>query len=394
MFPTAFKACLVSSIFILNYAQAATLRDALDQAWAVQAPAQQAHAERYNADLNASRAWTPEPPSIGLSHTTDQLNDNTGLREWEVELATPIWLYGQRDRAASVAQSAQAAFAGVSKLARLVLAGSLREAWWEARLAELDFSLAKRKLAAEQALATDVSRRVKAGDLAKSDESLSKIAVLQAKKELGVAQLAFERAQQGFSLLSRGAALPEQAEAEQERSGEHPLLASLGLNAQRSQAQLQQAAGDTRDAPELSLSYTSEKDASDEAYRGRVTLGIKIPFGSESRNRPRISAANAELISAQTSLQLEQQQVASAIKTAQSELAQSRAEQELAFEQWQLAVERGEWIEKGFRLGQFDLTTQLKTLQERSTAESEHARSRLLVERAISRLNQAAGILP
>ncbi|WP_410498868.1 TolC family protein [Chitinibacter sp. S2-10] len=392
------QACALASLFLLPTliptVQAATLREALDQAWSVQAPARNAQNERYSAELNASQAWTPEPPSIGISHTTDQLNDNTGRREWEVELSTPIWLYGQRERAANVAQSEQAAFAGESAFARLALAGSLREAWWEARFAQLDVELAQKKLAAEQDLALDVSRRVKAGDLALTDDRLSKIAVLQAKKEVGIAQFAFERAQQGFALLSRGAALPEQAEQLQERSGEHPLLASLGLTANSAQAKLQQAAGDTRNAPEIALTYTSEKDAADEAYRGRLKLGIKIPFGSESRNRPRITAANAELIQAKTTLEYEKQQLANAYKTAQLELLQSRAAQDIAAEQLQLANERSQWIAKGFKQGQFDLTTQLKSLQERFAAESEHARARLAVDRAISRVNQAAGILP
>ncbi|WP_273428684.1 TolC family protein [Chitinibacter tainanensis] len=390
-------ACALACLFLLatsQATQAATLREALDQAWSAQIPAQNAQKERYSADIQASQAWTPEPPSIGFSHTTDQLNDNTGRREWEVELSTPVWTYGQRERATNVALAEQAAFTADSTLARLSLAGSLREAWWAARLAQLDFDLAKRKLAAEQEIAIDVSRRVKAGDLATTDDRQSKIAVLQAKKEVGIAQLAFERAQQSFTLLSRGAALPEQSEALQERSGEHPLLASLGFNANSAQAKLQQAAGDTRNAPEVALTYTSEKDASDEPYRGRVKVGIKIPFGSEARNQPRITAANAALIQAQTQLDLEKQQITNALKVAQAELAQSRTEQDIAAEQLQLANERAQWIEKGFRLGQFDLTTQLKSLQERFAAESEHARSRLAVDRAISRVNQAAGILP
>lgn len=389
-----FQTCVLASLFVLANSQAATLREALDQAWSRQIPAQNAQNERYNAELYASHAWTPEPPSIGISHTSDQLNANTGRREWEVELSAPIWTYGQRERAANVAQTGQAAFTAESVLERLHLAGLLREAWWEARLAQLNVELSKQKLAAEQELALDVSRRVKAGDLASTDDRQSKIAVLQAKKALNISLLALERAMQSFTLLSQGADLPEQAEILQEQSGEHPIITSLGLNANSARAKLQQAAGDTRNAPEIGLTYTSEKDTADEAYRGRVKLGIKIPFGSESRNRPRITAANAELIQAQTKLELEKQQVTNALKMAQSELLQSRAEQDIASEQLQLANERAQWIEKGFRLGQFDLTTQLNSIQDRFAAVSERARSRLAVDRAISRVNQAAGILP
>jgi cobalt-zinc-cadmium efflux system outer membrane protein len=311
-----------------------------------------------------------------------------------VELSTPVWLYGQRERAANVAQSERAAFIGETTLAQLNLAGALRGAWWDTRFAELDFTQAKRKLAAEEQLAVDVSRRVKAGDLAPTDESQSKIAVLLAKKEVSAAKLVLERNQQAYLLLSRGVALPDLAELVQENPNPHPLLASLGLNAQSAQAKLSQSAGDTRNSPEIGLTYTSEKDASDEAYRGRVKVGIKIPFGSDSRNRPRIATANAALIAAQTALELEQGRIANGISNAQLELAQSREAQELAGEQLKLASERAEWIAKGFRLGQFNLLAQLKSLEEKFDAESESARSRLAVDRAISRLNQAVGVLP
>jgi cobalt-zinc-cadmium efflux system outer membrane protein len=388
------QACALASLFLLTNLQAATLREALDQAWSVQAPSQNAQNERYSAELQASQAWTPEPPSIELAHTSDQFNNNTGRREWEVGLSTPVWLYGQRERATNVAQSEHAAFIGEAKLAQLNLAGALREAWWDARFAELDFAQANRKLAAEEQLAVDVSRRVKAGDLAPTDDSQSKIAVLLAKKAVSSTKLVFDRNRQAYLLLSRGAALPDFAEVLQENPNQHPLLASLGLNANSAQAKLSQSAGDTRNAPEIGLTYTSEKDASDEAYRGRIKLGIKIPFGSDSRNRPRITAANAALIASQTALELEQARIANAISSAQMELAQSREAQALAAEQLKLASERAEWIAKGFRLGQFDLLVQLRSLQEKFDAESESARSRLAVDRAISRLNQAVGVLP
>ncbi|WP_297576726.1 TolC family protein [uncultured Deefgea sp.] len=390
----------LASVLLLSMglatAQAATLRDAFEHAWSVQAPAQYAQNQRYSAQFLASQAWTPEPPTLGLSHTSDQLNANTGRREWELALSTPIWLYGQRERAVQVAHTEQAAFAGASRLAQLALAGALREAWWDVRAAELEVELAQNQVNAEQALAVDVKQRLKAGDLAPSDARQSHIGVLQAKKNLGMAQLTLQRAQQSFTLLSRGAALPASAEVETETeaAGAHPLLASLGLTANSAQAKLQQAAGDTPNAPEIGLSYTVEKDASDAAYRGRIKLGFQIPLGAQSRNLPRIAAANAELIQAQLELEQQVTSIASGLKIAQSALIQSRAELDIAAEQRQLSAEQAQSIDKGYRLGQFDLTTQLKSQQAQLAAQSEYARARLAVNRAISRLNQAAGILP
>ena len=82
---------LLCSVCLFGNAQAATLREALEQAWAAQAEPLTARQAQYSAQLAASQAWTPQPPTIGLSNSTDQLNDDLGHREWEVELAAPIW---------------------------------------------------------------------------------------------------------------------------------------------------------------------------------------------------------------------------------------------------------------------------------------------------------------
>lgn len=95
-------------------------------------------AEQYDAQLSANQSWIPEPPTLSVSGRSDQIDANSGLREWEAEISQPIWLWGQRDRVAqAVAQSEREA--GIQRFAheRWQLAG-LREAWWEVRLAEAE----------------------------------------------------------------------------------------------------------------------------------------------------------------------------------------------------------------------------------------------------------------
>ncbi|MBF7731702.1 TolC family protein [Pseudomonas sp. N040] len=381
---------------LLGSAQAASLRDVLEQAWAVQADQQGARDRQYAAQVAASQAWTPQPPSLGLFNTTDQFNGDYGRREWEVGIAAPIWLPGQRDQAQAVANAEKTAFNGRNELGRWQLAGQLRESWWTVRFAEVDLASANRQLAEAQALAKDVSQRVKAGELAALDENQAKIAVAQAKRQQDLAGLELQRSRTTFALLSNGASLPAQAEvlAPAPALEQHPLLSSLHAAVRSAQARLDQATGDSRDAPELALTYTSERDAAADPYRDRIKLGITIPFGSESRNRPRIEAANADWIEAQTSQDVERRRIAAEISAAQLELSQSQQLQALAAEELTLVKQRSAWIEQGFRLGQFDLLTQLRSQREQLDAQAQVERAEYAVGRAISRFNQAAGVLP
>jgi cobalt-zinc-cadmium efflux system outer membrane protein len=387
---------ILASASLLSSAQAATLREALDHAWAVQAKPLSAREQQFAAQVTASQAWTPAPPSIGLFNTSDQLNGDYGRREWEVGLSTPIWLPGQREQVEALASAEQTAFSGRSAVGRWQLAGQLRESWWALRFAQLDIANANRQLDQTQALAKDVGQRVQAGDLAALDQSQANSQIQQAKQQQSLAQLELQRARQSFALISRGAVLPEQNETLESPPAleRHPVLSSLQDATRSAQARLEQATGDSRDAPEVALSYTSERDDVNDPYRGRIKLGITVPFGSQARNQPRITAANADWIEAQTSRELESQRISAEIASARFELAQSQQQQTLAAEELPRVKERAGWVAKGFKLGQFDLQTQIRSQQELLDAQAHVARAEYAIGRAISRFNQAAGVLP
>ena len=66
----------------------------------------------------------------------------------------------------------------------------------------------------------------------------------------------------------------------------------------------------------------------------------------------------------------------------------------LAQERQRLAAETEGLLAKAFSLGEIDLATRLRTAAERYAADADAIRSRLESGRAISRLNQAFGVLP
>ncbi|SMF03618.1 TolC family protein [Pseudogulbenkiania subflava] len=375
---------------------AATLKDALDHAWAAYLPAQSARTAQFDAQDAAARAWLPEPPTLTLSGRSDQLDGNAGRREWEAEVGVPLWLWGQRDRAGAVAQGERdASMQGLAQQ-RWQLAGELREAWWEVRLAQVELDATDLKLKEASRLEADVARRVKAGDLAPLDQNLARSTVSQAKSERLRAQAALTRAQGQFAALSRGARVPDQDEilAGEIAPEQHPQLQELAAKASVAQAKLQQAAGDTRNNPELAFTVTRERDSREEAYQNLAKIAIKIPFGSSARNQPRITAANAELIEAQLARDSAQRKLAASVAASRAELEQSRGTAALQQERLQLAEQSFVWVDKAFQAGQLELPALIRAETELADARLQAARTRSEAARAVSRYNQAVGALP
>jgi cobalt-zinc-cadmium efflux system outer membrane protein len=164
--------------------------------------------------------------------------------------------------------------------------------------------------------------------------------------------------------------------------------------AMTARAKLGQATAATRDAPEIEIGMRRERGAFGEPYANSVIVGIKLPFATEARNQPRITAANAELIEAQAASQLERQKLAAEIDAAQVESEQAHAIEQLAAERFRLAADTQALLAKAFALGELDLPARLRAENERFDAELALTRSRIEVSRAISRYNQAVGVLP
>lgn len=375
---------------------AATLRDVLDHAWSNQP--ESARLAQYDAQLAASRAWLPEPATLSLSGRSDRIDANNGAREWEAEIGLPLWLPGQRDRAQALAQSEQDAGKQRFVFERWQLAGELREAWWEVRFAEAELNEAERKLKQARQLEADVLRRVNAGDLAPLDLNQARANLATAKIETLRTQTSVARSRQQFNAVSKGAPLPEQPETrvadEANRLNQHPALTNLAAVATAAQAKLRQVNSDTRNTPELALALTRERGSLNEPYQSQTKVTLKIPFGSESRNQPRITAANADLIEAQVLAEQTRRKLDAAITVSELELDQAQNTLRLRQEQLPLAEQSFAWVDKAFHAGQLDLPARLKAEADLAEVRLSLARAQLESVRAISRYNQAVGALP
>lgn len=391
---------------IVSATSPSILKQMFNAAWARQPEAQSLEVRRDAATARRQSAdsWTAEPPSLELSSKSDQLNKNQGIREYTAGIAIPLWLPGERARTGVLADAELRATASRALAAQLRTAASVREAYWLWQRARIENELAQARFANAQKLAVDVAKRVKAGDMARADQHQADGAAATAEAMLAESKSALAIATQRLRSLigaipndsASGAAINMEPLPTGSASlpAHHPAANALLDRADVARRSAELAGTQTRANPELTLGTTRERSISGEPYQQSITLGIRIPFGSDSRNRTKVATARAEAIEAESQLTLEREKLASELDAAKARLDSAKTQLAAAEKRSQLAKESRGFFEKSFRLGETDLPTRLRVELEASEAERQAAIARIELAAAVSALRQSLGILP
>lgn len=377
-----------------------SLREALDAAWTLSPAARSADSRRaqLQARERAASSWINGSPSALLAQRSDRFNNNGGLREYEAELELPIWNPGVRGATQRELAALRLGFEPQQGVARLKLAAEVREAAASVAVARTERDLAQRKHSEAQTLAQDVERRVKAGESARVDGLLAQSLVQQAASGQAQAQQALARLQNQWLALTGLTAVPSLDEplpsANPAMGPHHPALQAAQAQVQAAQAALELSETDKRDPMSVAVGVTRERSAFGAASENSLHLALKIPFGSDGRNAPRIAAARAELDAAQAGLDAAQRRIQAELASAIAELDAARRTQAGMAERARLGTEVQALVAKAYRLGESDLPTRLRAESEKFEADLSLARARVGLQRAISQLNQALGLLP
>ena len=371
------------------------LRQAVDAAWAL-SPQVRALANRQAAFVARGRAAASllsGPASVSLAHRSDRAGSNGGLRELEAELSAPVWNPGVRSATRGELDAERLAFDRKLALAKLGLAAEVRDLAAQSALARNERDVAARKHEEAGALAADVGRRVRAGELARVDLLQAQALQQQAASVQAQASSAMTRLQARWLALT---GLPAVAGLEEAAAtaGEHPALAAAQAELRAAQARLALAEADRRDPVEVGVGLARERAAYGAASETSLRLALRVPLGSEGRNAPRLAAARAEVDTAQADADAAQRTVLAGQQAARSALEAAQRSEVLAAERERLSREVQALIAKAYQLGESDLPTRLRADSERFDAELAHARARVEARHALSTLNQALGSLP
>ena len=379
---------------------------AVEQAWRLntQAAGLDAREAEARATKDVAAGLTPEPGSVSIGSLNDRINRNQGTQEYEVELAVPLWLPGQKAAREAEAASRIDEAAARHFAVRLEVSGEVREAWWALATARSTKILAARRLETARAMETDVMRRYKVGELSRIDANLAQTETYAASAELVEAESTLLQAEQAVQTLTGSPApknLDEESPTTRRLIGEagdsaetHPLLAATAAAARSARARVRVADESRRTAPELTLRVVRERSDFAEAYSNRVGIKLKIPFSSDSQVRRETSAAQAEANQSDADLLRTQTRVRLDVERAQRNLQSAERQLAMAQERRQLSAENLRLAEKAFSLGESDLATLLRIRAAAFDADAFFDRQRVARAAAISRLNQALGVLP
>ena len=311
----------------------------------------------------------------------------------------PLWLPGQRAARTDTADATVAQAQSAEQVARLRLAGELREAAWQVTTMQAEVQQAEAQAASLGQLANDVDRRVRAGDLARSDSLAAQAEQLAATAFLADVRQRLQAARYRWTLLTGLTALPDlSADPAPESAGQdltqHPelQLASRTTELARKRADLVRRS--RRDAPELTVGVRQDTSGRGEASQGSLVVGLRLPLGTDDRNQPLEAAALSELDIAQTQEQRVRERLASDIAMAQEAQRWAQAQLDADALRARLLRERAILTDKSFRAGETPLPDLLRALAAAAQADSAVARQTAALGLARARLQQALGTLP
>lgn len=376
-----------------------TLSQALEAAWqkSLEVPESRGRQARALAEQAVSQSWLAGAPALSLGQRQGLSGAATGGGETELGVALPLWRPGQRFAGGQAAQSQAAWASAFEQVERLRLAGRVRESMMALHLAEAELRQVQRQVETLGQLEEDVQRRVRGGDLAPADALAARSEWLAAKSQANSADQALATAQAQWRLLT---GLPpvkysvSVAPAVSQFPDTHPelLLASAAVDLGQRRANLARVEG--MESPEVTLGMRHERAGQGSGSQSSVVVGIRLPVGGQIYQQPRIAVAMSELDLAQTQAQRTRERLQADWALAQSQLSQSLVQLQTERERASLLGERARLIDKSFRAGETALPEMLRALASAHSAESAFARQQINYQLAITRLEQALGILP
>lgn len=375
-----------------------TLKHAVDSAWQRVPDARTIEARQLEAAAARAGAasWLATPPTLGLSQRRDESGSERAQRESEMSVSSSFWLPGQKSARETLAARTTIEASAHLLATRLAVAGLVRNRMWEAASAQVTLDEKQDHLHHLEGLADEVGRRVKAGDLARSDGLLADQEVLAARIEVGKARTAAAEALARFQVLTGLPELPA-LEPEPLREAEAPAntrLAAAQASEQRARADLRLLEANRSAPPTIALSVRREDERGLREPTRSLGVALQIPFGSAARNRSVEAEAQTAIVTAAAEAAEAQAASAAELAIARARLANAGTALNDAIARAKALHEHTALFENAFRQGERGLADLLRSRALTHEADVAVAQQQVAVGHAHAQLNQALGILP
>jgi outer membrane protein TolC len=345
-----------------------------------------------------ARGILPDNPALDLSVKSDQVGSDQGYREYEAGIVFPIWDWGQKNLRRQIAKSTRSSVLQDREVLRLQVAGAVRETVWHAALLNNALNLAQKEWDTAQTLEQNVEKRVRMGELAKTDLLLAKTDSLQKQSAWLQAQADFAAMLNRYRLLTGYQALPrkrfEVTTEILEIGDDHPLMAAAQAGIYAAQAQSDAVISEQSDNLSVYLGGRRERGAQGEDFSNSLALGINMPFAqSKYRNKDHTESQLA-VTQAEADRYTLHRELQGNLFAARKRLEALQQRYTLAEQQNGIAQENLRLANIAFNAGEIDLVRLLQVQTVAFAAERNAQQLRIERQRAVARLNQAAGLLP
>jgi outer membrane protein TolC len=349
------------------------------------------------AKYKRANGLLPAAPAIGLLNRNDAVTSNRGEREWESELELPLWLPGQRAAREALARDAALGFIDTKATLNLQVAGMVRNALWDIAMVTHQATLAKSRHVTSLALLTDIEKRVKAGDLPKTDRMLAQNEAYQAETILLRALAEIKHAQYRYKLLTGLNTLPEffsELQSKTTFDDSHPALREASKKILVADDERNLIKVERRSNPTVSLSARTQRGAFDNQINETIGLKLKIPFETEAQSAPLMAIAEVNYAKNQADAQHLRYALEAAFHEAEHNLEVTKAELAITTKQHANAQESLRLAKKAFALGETDLVSLLRSQATAYEAERAMTQRQIQVQWDTAHYNQAAGEMP
>jgi len=375
-----------------------TLQQAVDSAWR-RAPVAQTLEARQNeaaAARGLAGSWLATSPTLGLSQRNDTGASGRDQRESDLSVSTSIWLPHQKRARETLAERSTEEIAAHLGATRLEIAGLVRSRLWEAAATRVMLDERQGHVQHLEQLAEEVQRRVKAGDLARSDALLTEQEVLAARVQVLHARTNAAEALARYRVLT---GLPELPALEPEPLHETDAPANLRLQAAqasegRARASLRLAEASRTAPPTVALSVRREDERTLREPARSIGIALQIPLGSAGRNRSIEAQASTVIATAAAEAAQVHASAAADVEVARERLANTRLALATANARAAALHEHTALFAKAFQHGERGLAELLRSHALTHEADVAVAQQRVALGLAHASLNQALGILP
>lgn len=359
--------------------------------------AELAFQQQINANTELANATFAGVPNMSLNMFNDVIGSGDGYQEWEGGVDMPLWLPGQKHQQLVVSEKMAAELPASQRQLLLDISATVRELVWSVVLADTASNQAYQIWQAAKALQQDVEVRVKAGELAGTENLLANTHVLEMHDRYLVAQGKLDLALKNYQQITGEVVLPENYKeilpVDRTIDQNHPTIALFDHKIMTLHSKQDLAHFDIAANPNLSVGVRRERDDDKESFNHSVGLGIRFALGNDVYRQPAIADAAMDLADAEVARQQVERELKVLLSTKLHDLDVKQQQFELAKEHNKTTQQYILLQQRAFDLGEIGLVELLRSQTLANESLNRKQSLEVSIQHLIAKINQALGVI-